>query len=40
MNVVAQEVLGNIRTVKAFATEEKELTRFFGANKDVYSAGS
>jgi len=40
MNTVAQEVLGNIRTVKAFASEEKELKRFFGANSEVYGAGS
>jgi len=32
MNTVAQEVLSNMRTVKAFATEDVELKKFIESN--------
>ena len=40
MNTIAQEVLSNMRTVKAFATEEQELSRFYISNDEVFKAGA
>ena len=36
---MAEECFSNVRTVKAFATELEEATRFDGGNKDVYKFG-
>ncbi len=39
MSSIAEETFGNVRTVKAFATEEAETQRFLIANTDVYNIG-
>jgi ABC-type multidrug transport system fused ATPase/permease subunit len=39
MSSIAEETFGNVRTVKAFATEEAETHRFQLANTDVYNIG-
>jgi ATP-binding cassette subfamily B (MDR/TAP) protein 9 len=39
MSSIAEETFGNVRTVKAFATEDAETHRFLLANTDVYNIG-
>ena len=34
---LAEEAIVNIRTVKAFANEDKEVDRFYGGNLKVYN---
>ena len=40
MNTVAEESFSNVRTVKAFSTEQTEIDRFMKGNKVVYEAGA
>jgi hypothetical protein len=37
---VAEETLSNVRTVKAFATEEDEVKRYNAGNLEVYEFGA
>lgn len=39
MSTIADESLGNIRTVKAFANEEEELRKFSLGSDEVYKLG-
>lgn len=40
MNTVAEESFSNVRTVKAFASENSEISKFMEGNNVVYNAGS
>jgi ABC-type multidrug transport system fused ATPase/permease subunit len=39
MSTIADESLSNIRTVKAFANEEEEISKFNKYSTDVYKLG-
>lgn len=39
MSSIADESLGNIRTVKAFSNEDEEIRRFTEHSNDVYKLG-
>jgi len=39
MNTLAEESISNIRTVKAFANEIEEITKYSKGNEHVYNAG-
>ena len=40
MNTVAEESISNVRTVKAFCSEDKEIEKFLEGNKIVYDVGA
>ena len=40
MNTVAEESFSNVRTVKAFASEDSEIKKFMEGNIVVYNAGA
>ena len=40
MNTVAEESISNVRTVKAFCSEDKEIEKFLEGNKVVYDVGA
>ena len=40
MNTVAEESFSNVRTVKAFSSEESEIKKFMEGNKIVYEVGA
>ena len=40
MNTVAEESISNVRTVKAFCSEDAEIAKFMHGNKDVYDVGA
>lgn len=40
MNTVAEESFSNVRTVKAFGTEDSEIEKFMKGNQIVYDAGA
>ena len=39
MNTVAEESFSNVRTVKAFSSENSEIAKFMDGNNVVYNAG-
>ena len=40
MNTVAEESISNVRTVKAFCSEDAEIEKFMEGNKVVYTVGA
>ena len=40
MNTVAEESISNVRTVKAFCSEDSEIKKFLEGNKIVYKVGA